>query len=105
MRWGLVAVICSVGRAFLFKQTQLRAPTKQRGAFHSEGDLSGDYRLSGVWRLERDPVDDAPVRRPVPIQASWSEAAQKFETLDARAPGCGRAGRARPTPPRGARGC
>lgn len=44
-------------------------------SFHAEGDLSGKYQLSGLWKLERVPVDfGAPrsVKNEVPIQPSWS---------------------------------
>ena len=44
-----------------------------RSSFHAEGDLSGDYQLSGLWKLERLPLEDDGGACPVvPIQPSWS---------------------------------
>ena len=46
--------------------------TPLRAAFHAEGDLSGAFQLSGVWKLERqsdDAVDAVPIQ---PTNPSWS---------------------------------
>jgi hypothetical protein len=44
----------------------------RRAAFHAEGDLSGAFQLSGVWKLERE-SDDAVEQVPIqPTNPSWS---------------------------------
>ena len=46
--------------------------TPRRAAFHAEGDLSGAFQLSGVWKLERE-SDDAVEQVPIqPTNPSWS---------------------------------
>ena len=46
--------------------------TPLRAAFHAEGDLSGAFQLSGVWKLERE-SDDAVEQVPIqPTNPSWS---------------------------------
>ena len=39
------------GAVMLLERWGLAAPL--RAAFHAEGDLSGAFQLSGVWKLER----------------------------------------------------
>mmetsp|Transcript_32414 Transcript_32414/g.100295 ORF Transcript_32414/g.100295 Transcript_32414/m.100295 type:complete len:178 (-) Transcript_32414:399-932(-) len=49
-----------------------RPNTARSATFHAEGDLSGQYQLSGVWKLSREPDQEPPA---VPIQNNvlcWS---------------------------------
>jgi hypothetical protein len=49
-----------------------RRHTPVQAAFHAEGDLSGAFQLSGVWKLERE-SDDAVEQVPIqPTNPSWS---------------------------------
>ena len=46
--------------------------TPLHAAFHAEGDLSGAFQLSGVWKLERQ-SDDTAEQVPIqPTNPSWS---------------------------------
>ncbi|KAH8065027.1 hypothetical protein JL722_1923 [Aureococcus anophagefferens] len=49
-----------------------RTSTRRAANFHAEGDLSGDFQLSGLWKLERRPCVDEALPAAVPIQPSWS---------------------------------
>ena len=46
--------------------------TPRRAAFHAEGDLSGAFQLSGVWKLERESDDVAEAVPIQPTNPSWS---------------------------------
>ena len=63
----------------LIPSLSFRAPAAPRtstrraaNSFHAEGDLSGDFQLSGLWKLERRPCVDEALPAAVPIQPSWS---------------------------------
>ena len=49
-----------------------RRHTPVQAAFHAEGDLSGAFQLSGVWKLERQSDDIAEAVPIQPTNPSWS---------------------------------
>ncbi|KAJ1449601.1 hypothetical protein M885DRAFT_622440 [Pelagophyceae sp. CCMP2097] len=77
-----------VAAALLGLSLGFEAPARRAGslvqltAFHAEGDGSGDFLLSGVWRLTRRPAADA-AQQPRAIagaRPSWSDSAYVLDS-------------------------
>eukprot|EP00629_Pelagomonadales_sp_RCC1024_P000728 CAMPEP_0119265210 /NCGR_PEP_ID=MMETSP1329-20130426/4079_1 /TAXON_ID=114041 /ORGANISM="Genus nov. species nov., Strain RCC1024" /LENGTH=305 /DNA_ID=CAMNT_0007265023 /DNA_START=94 /DNA_END=1008 /DNA_ORIENTATION=- len=66
------AAILAAAHGFLLAPTPKTPLLRRAASFHAEGDLSGDFRLSGVWKLERNPVDFERPKKTVDIHRSWS---------------------------------